>query len=48
VQAGGFGEWNFVRARLSCGLHAGYKESWSPGGPVERGAYFGTSLYRRF
>jgi len=48
AQVGGFGEWSLVPARLTCGLHAGYKESWSPGRPHDRGAYFGTSLYRHF
>jgi cellulose biosynthesis protein BcsS len=47
-QAGGFFEFNFVRERVSLGLRAGRKESWSPGMSHVNGGYFGLSLYRRF
>jgi len=47
-QGGGFLECNFVPQHASLSLHAGHKESWSPGMPHETGGYLGLSLYRRF
>lgn len=34
VQGGPFLEWNFVPQHLSAALHGGYKDRWSPDGPV--------------
>jgi cellulose biosynthesis protein BcsS len=47
-QGGGLAEWILVPRQVSLGLHSGYKESWSPGWPHERGGYLGVSLYHRF
>jgi hypothetical protein len=47
-QGGGFMELAFVPQHISLGLHAGYKESWSPGEDHRRGAYLGLGVYRRF
>jgi hypothetical protein len=48
IQGGGFVEWSFVPQRLSLGLHAGYKESWSPGEAHRRGGYLGVGAYGAF
>jgi hypothetical protein len=47
-QWGGFAEWNVVPQRVSLGLHAGLKTSWTPGQPHQAGSYIGTSLYHHF
>jgi hypothetical protein len=46
TQAGGFMEWSFPPKRISLGLHAGFKESGTPGYPGQRGGYAGISIYR--
>lgn len=46
LQGGGFAEWNLVARRMSLALHAGYKESWSPGYAHQRGSYFAFSFGR--
>ena len=48
IQAGGSVECNLVRARLSIGIHGGYKDSASSEGSRRQGGYIGGSLYHRF
>lgn len=46
--AGGFLERAWVHSSLSIGLHAGYKDSGSPGEPRLTGGYLGVGVYQRF
>lgn len=48
LQLGGILECAFTRARLSVGVHGGYKSSDSGTGTRRTGGYGGVSLYRRF
>lgn len=47
-QAGTFVECALPRRHFSLALHAGYRDSGSPGGRRHRGGYLGAGLYRRF
>ena len=48
AQAGVFGSCSLVRLQLSLDLHAGYRESGSPGTRHLRGGYLGAGVYHHF